>query len=249
MHFAHERGVPWLTIEPMSCLAEPPTVPEEIRQMADELADWHAAHPDTTAQVGYCTDIAHGYADEQGTICHDHLELLEATLPHLYELHLKNTDERYSSTFGFSAADRQRGIVQIEPVRELLLDRAASLPVHEVVGYLEIGGPKLGRDYSDQGLAQQLRESLAYLKEVWPTEAPPAEAPLARPPGRRATGAGRATGPRRAFGHVRRPGPYRDGRSPPGSRPGRHAAPRRGRRPLRAQPAARARRDPPPAGD
>ena len=50
----------------------------------------------------------------------------------------------------------------------MLLARAASLPVHEVVGYLEIGGPKLGRDYSDQGLVQQLRESLAYLKEVWP---------------------------------------------------------------------------------
>jgi len=169
--FAHERGVPWLTIEPMSCLAEPPTVPQEIRQMADELADWQRAHPDSAAQVGYCTDIAHGYADEQGTICHDHLELLEATLPHLYELHLKNTDERYCSTFGFSEADRQRGIVEIEPVREMLRARAASLPVREVVGYLEIGGPKLGRDYSDHALAQQLRDSLAYLKQVWPTDA------------------------------------------------------------------------------
>ena len=45
MQFAHERGVPWLTIEPMSCLAEPPTVPQEIRQMADELADWHGRIP------------------------------------------------------------------------------------------------------------------------------------------------------------------------------------------------------------
>ena len=121
--------------------------------MADELAGWHRTHADNTAQVGYCTDIAHGYADEQGTICHDYLELLEATLPHLYELHLKNTDERYSSTFGFGEADRQRGIVEIEPVCQMLLARAASLPVTEVVGYLEIGGPKLGRDYSDRALA------------------------------------------------------------------------------------------------
>jgi ribulose-phosphate 3-epimerase len=182
--FAHERGVPWLTIEPMSCLAEPPTVPQEIRQMADELAEWCHTHADTTARIGYCTDIAHGYADEQGTICHDYLELLEVTLPHLYELHLKNTDERYSSTFGFGPADRQRGIVQIEPVRQMLLARADSLPVHELVGYLEIGGPKLGRDYSDRDLARQLRESLAYLKEVWPTDATKREsagpAPLPR---------------------------------------------------------------------
>lgn len=183
MQFAHEQGVPWLTVEPMSCLAEPPTVPGEIRQMADELDEWHRAHPDSTARVGYCTDIAHGYADQEGTICHDHLELLEATLPHLYELHLKNTDNRYCSTFGFGEADRQRGIVEIEPVRQMLLARAADLPVPELVGYLEIGGPKLGRDYSDHGLAQQLRDSLSYLKQVWPTKAggPRAAGPAAVP--------------------------------------------------------------------
>ena len=168
-HLAHQRGVPWLTIEPMSCLAEPPTTPAEIRQMAEELADWHDAHADTTARVGYCVDVAHGYADAQGTVRHDSLELLEAALPHLYELHLKNTDARYCSTFGFSAAERQQGMVRIEPAREMLLARAASLPVSELVGYLEIGGPKLGRDYSDPALAQQLRDSLAYLREVWPT--------------------------------------------------------------------------------
>ena len=55
-------------------------------------------------------------------------------------------------------------------MRQMLLARAASLPAPEVVGYLEIGGPKLGRDYSDQALARQLRASLAYLREVWPTD-------------------------------------------------------------------------------
>ena len=39
--------------------------------------------------------------------------------------------------------------------------RAADWPVSEVVGYLEIGGPKLGRDYSDYRLEKQLGESLA----------------------------------------------------------------------------------------
>ncbi len=167
MELAHQKGVPWLGIEPMSCLAEPPTLPEEIRQMADELAAHHDRHPDGTARVGYCTDIAHGYADGDGTIRYDHLELLQATLPHLREIHLKNTDAQYSSTFGFSPQERKEGIIEIEPVRRMLLDRAETLPVDEVVGYLEIGGPKLGRDYSDKELADQIRASLSYLKQTW----------------------------------------------------------------------------------
>ena len=167
MQFAHEKGVPWLGIEPMSCLAEPPTLPEEIRQMADDLAAHHDQHPDSTARAGYCTDIAHGYADAEGTIVYDHLELLEATLPHLLEVHLKNTDSQYSSTFGFGPEERETGIIEIEPVREMLLAQAETIPVDEIVGYLEIGGPKLGRDYSDRELADQIRASLAHLKETW----------------------------------------------------------------------------------
>ena len=170
MQYAHRRGVAWLTIEPMSSLAEPPTLPDEIRHMGEELSAWHAAHPDTTAQVGFCTDVAHGYADQSGAIQCDHLALVEATLPYLFEIHLKNTDDRYCSTFGFSDEDRARGVVQIEPIRELLLRRRDVLPVDTVVGYLELGGPKLGRDYTDPALAEQLRRSLRYLKGVWPTE-------------------------------------------------------------------------------
>jgi ribulose-phosphate 3-epimerase len=177
MAYAHRCGVPWLTIEPMSCLAEPPTLPDEIRQMAEELSEHHDRHPESTARVGFCTDVAHGYADRDGEIVYDHLELLEATLPHLCELHLKNTDARYSSTFGFGPAERAAGIIDIEPIRRLLLAEAEVLPVDELVGYLEIGGPKLGRDYSDKDLADQLRLSLAYLKEAWLGDQAPPEEP------------------------------------------------------------------------
>lgn len=166
MHFAPERGIEWLTIEPMSCLAEPPTLPDEIRHMAEVLEDYHRQNPQTS-RVGFCGDVSHGYADQTGEIRFDHVELLKATMPHLYELHLKNTDARYCSTFGFGPAEREKGIVQIEPVRQLLLERAAELPVNRLVGYLEIGGPKLGRDYSDLCLGEQLRASLAHLKEAW----------------------------------------------------------------------------------
>jgi ribulose-phosphate 3-epimerase len=180
MGLACEQGVPWLVIEPMSCLAEPPTLPDEIRQMADELTAWHDRHPDGTARVGYCTDIAHAYADGNLTVRNDHLEMLEATLPYLYEIHLKNTDAQYSSTFGFSPEQRKLGIIEIEPVRRMLLDRAETIPVDEVVGYLEIGGPKLGRDYSDKQLGDQLRASLSYLKEAWLAGAAKVE-PVERP--------------------------------------------------------------------
>ncbi len=192
MEFAHQRDIAWLGIEPMSCLAEPPTLPEEIRQMADELDAYHQRHPQSTARVGYCTDVAHGYMDGEGTTRFDHLELLEATLPYLFEIHLKNTDAEYSSTFGFSPAERDAGIIEIGPVREMILARAETIPVDRLVGYLEIGGPKLGRDYSDKELTEQIRASLDHLKETWldgDVETKPAAAPVAAPAPARVTAA------------------------------------------------------------
>ncbi|HUW63041.1 MAG TPA: TIM barrel protein [Candidatus Bathyarchaeia archaeon] len=166
MAYAHARGLRALTIEPMSCLAEPPTTPDEIRAMAGELEEHNRAHADTVP-VRYCTDIAHGYADAGGNVVHTHMEVLEASLPWLEELHLKNTDGIFQSTFGFSEADRARGIVQVPDVVRLLEEKADVIPVDTLIGYLEIGGPKLGRDYSDQLLETQLRESLDYVKEAF----------------------------------------------------------------------------------
>lgn len=169
MGYAHERGVPALLIEPMSCLAEPPTLPDEIVAMGEALNAHHAAHPTSTSPVGYCVDIAHGYLDESGALGYDNVALFRATLPYLRVVHLKNTDARFDSTFGFTEADRARGIVEVETFRDLLLDagRASALPVSEVVGYLEISGPKLGRDYSDHKLEGMLRESLRYLRATF----------------------------------------------------------------------------------
>ena len=163
--FAADHGVAWLGIEPMSCLAEPPTLPDEQRAMAEELAADHAANTKGTARVGFCADIAHGYADAVKNIIFDNVQLLEAGLPWTHELHLKNTDKLFNATFGFTAAEREKGIVDIPKIRDFLLARTAMLPVKELTGYLEMGGPKLGRDYSDGALEAMLRESLQYLKE------------------------------------------------------------------------------------
>jgi ribulose-phosphate 3-epimerase len=125
-----------------------------------------------TANVGYCTDIAHGYADQDGKVIYDHVQLLKATVPYLYEIHLKNTDPQYNSTFGFTEAERNKGIIDVPQVRQLLLNCSDRLPVKEMTGYLEIGGPKLGRDYSDHKLEASLRESLRYLKQAFLKEEP-----------------------------------------------------------------------------
>jgi sugar phosphate isomerase/epimerase len=167
MSYAHERGVSALLIEPMSCVAEPPTLPDEIVAMGDELAAYHAANRERTSPAGFCVDIAHGYLDEAGVLGYDNAALFRATLPYLRSMHLKNTDARFDATFGFTAAERQRGIVQVETFRDLLLTNADRLPVKEVIGYLEVAGPKLGRDYSDCKLEGMLRESLRHLRETF----------------------------------------------------------------------------------
>lgn len=176
LHHAKDCGVEWLTIEPMSCLAEPPTLPDEIRAMGDELTAYHQQHASSTARVGYCTDIAHGYADQSGRILFDHWQLLDATIPYLYEVHLKNTDARYHSTFGFTEKERQAGIIDVPQCRQLLHQASSRLPVTELAGYLEIGGPKLGRDYSDGLLEDSLRQSLRYLKQTFLNGEPDAKA-------------------------------------------------------------------------
>lgn len=166
MHVAHACGIDLLTIEPMSCLAEPPTLPADIAVMAERLSSYHKNHPDTSG-IGYCADVSHGYVGRQGQVVHTHLKLLEAALPWLHELHLKNTDARYHSTFGFSEAERQRGIIDLVAVRDTLLAHEEQVPNKRMVAYLEIGGPKLGRDYSDCLLEKELRDSLRHIQDVF----------------------------------------------------------------------------------
>lgn len=175
MHYAYQQGVEVLAIEPMSCAAEPPTLPNEIVEMAEELMSYHLEHLSETARVGYCFDISHGYVDENRDIQYTSFELLDKALPYTTEIHLKNTDAILESTFGFTPADRARGVIDVERVREYLLANADLLPEKDVIGYLEIGGPKLGRDYSDRELECQLRLSIRYLQSTFATTPPDME--------------------------------------------------------------------------
>lgn len=166
MIYAKEHGLEALTMEPMSCLAEPPALPEEIVAMAEELAKHHGTHPETVP-AGYCADASHGYVNRGGAVVYDNLHLLKVTLPYLYEIHLKNTDALFNTTFGFSDKEFSRGIVDVPAVRALLRGNAGLIPVNEIIGYLEIGGPKIGRDYTDPLLEAALRESLQYLQKTF----------------------------------------------------------------------------------
>lgn len=158
LEFARTLGVPTLTLEPMSTPWEPPSTPGQLDRWAERLgpSGW-----------GWCADVSHGVYDSAARQMHSPEACFEACLPRLAEVHLKNTDARCESTFGFGPTDLPRGVIDLRRFRDLVGDR-------DVVGYLEIGGPKLGRDYSDPQLEAQLRASLAHCREAWLGEpAPP----------------------------------------------------------------------------
>jgi sugar phosphate isomerase/epimerase len=167
MGLARREGLKWLSLEPMSCLAEPPTLPEELDRMLGELAAHHRADPEGTVPVYCCSDIGHGYADAERRVVHDNWSLFEQQIPVMGAFHFKNTDRHFEATFGFSEEERRRGIVDLERLRELLERHADRFPVRPLVGYYETGGPKVGRDYSDLQLDRDLRASLQAIQAVF----------------------------------------------------------------------------------
>jgi sugar phosphate isomerase/epimerase len=167
MGLAKEVGLSWLAIEPMSCLAEPPTLPQELERMLGVLGEHHRRRPDSTVPVYLCSDIGHGYADAEGRAVHDNWSLFEAQIPHMASFHFKNTDARFDATFGFSADERRRGIVDLVRLKALIERHAGCFPIEPVVGYLEMGGPKVGRDYSDPLLRRMITESIIAIQDVF----------------------------------------------------------------------------------
>ncbi|MDR1282604.1 MAG: TIM barrel protein [Opitutaceae bacterium] len=167
MRHAHSLGLKAITLEPMSCLAEPPSTPDEIRTMMETAAAYHCAHYDTTVPVYLCGDISHGVADRDRKVVHGNLELFEFSIPWMAEFHFKNTDAIFNSTFGFNKEERARGIVDLGEILRRIERSADRWPVDDIVGYLEISGPKIGRDYSDYRLGNELRASLRAIKNAF----------------------------------------------------------------------------------
>ncbi len=164
---AKEQGIKAITIEPMSCTAEPPSFPEEILSIMKIFDQYHKQHPSTTVPLYLCGDISHGVADQDGNVLHGNLELFELEIPYMVEFHFKNTDEIFNSTFGFSQEEMTRGIINLEEIKEIITRNASKWPVNDIVGYLELDGLKRGRDYSDFTLRKALTDSLKALKKVF----------------------------------------------------------------------------------
>ncbi len=167
MHLAREKGLKGLTIEPMSSMAEPPTTPDEIDHMIGELRSYHRKNQTNTAPVYLCGDISHGLADPEYQIRHTNTELFRQGIPYMAEFHFKNTDSIFNSTFGFSNMEMKKGIIDLHEIKKILNENRDKVPVEDMVGYLEISGPKVGRDYSDPLLENSIRESLRAIRQVF----------------------------------------------------------------------------------
>jgi sugar phosphate isomerase/epimerase len=164
---ARAQGLEALTVEPMSSAFEFPSTAQEIRRMDRESDAWRAADTGVAAPLYYCADISHGLADASGQVIADNWELFEQEIPHMWEFHFKNTDAIFNATFGFSPAERERGIVDLRRLKLLIEKNAERFPGRELIGYLEHPGPKVGRDYTDNKLHAMLSESLEALVSVF----------------------------------------------------------------------------------
>jgi len=167
MEYAKQQGLKGLTMEPMSSLAEPPTLPEELDYILKTLKEYHTVNAGTTVPAYVCGDISHGYADKHQQVIHSNTDLFAHQLPFLAEFHIKNTDPVFNSTFGFSKEEQKKGIVELKKIRALLEEKSSFVPVDHLVGYFESGGPKLGRDYSDYKLKQALTESITEIQQAF----------------------------------------------------------------------------------
>jgi ribulose-phosphate 3-epimerase len=133
--------------------------------MMESLQGVHHENPDSTVPVYLCSDMTHGVADRNGSVLHDCLELFAHQAPYMAEFHFKNTDARFDATFGFDSGTASSGIIDLAEVRELIADRRDQFPVARLAGYLELPGPKRGREYSDILLEDQLRNSIRAIQK------------------------------------------------------------------------------------
>ncbi len=164
---ARRAGLKALAIEPMSSVWEYPSTPEEVAALMADFAPFHAANLETTVPLLLCADISHGIADQERRVVNDNWSLFEQEIPWMWEFHIKNTDAVFDSTFGFDRQQRERGIVDLHRLKKLIQDNAHRFPSPDVVGYLEISGPKLGREYADRHLERMLVDSIQALKAVF----------------------------------------------------------------------------------
>ena len=169
LEIGKQNGIRGLTVETMSSSHEWPTTPDEIKSLAEELGEYHNSRPETTVPFYFLGDTSHGFANSEKVEVHSNYEIFESAIPYMCEFHFKNTDSIFEETFGFCEKERERGSVDLERFREIIFRNRDLWPVEEVVGYLELPGPKFGRDYSDPLLESQVTASVEALQGFFPS--------------------------------------------------------------------------------
>ncbi|HUV13085.1 MAG TPA: hypothetical protein VMY18_05540, partial [Acidobacteriota bacterium] len=98
---------------------------------------------------------------------HDNWSLFEYQIPYMAEFHFKNTNALFDATFGFSPEEVPRGIVDLSRLKQIIDRHLDGFPRDQMIGYLELVDPKLGRDYSDHRLRDMIVESVAHIRHFF----------------------------------------------------------------------------------
>jgi len=143
MEMAHREGLRGVNIESMSTLREPPATIRSARKWLSELNDYHRRKPDTTVPCHLCYDLGHGptEAEDDSPADRDFASWFEAFGDAIVEVHIKNTDSGFISTWPFTDEYKEFGIIDLDRVAEAMRDH---LRAPEVYVMVEVPG-KRGR--------------------------------------------------------------------------------------------------------
>ncbi len=167
---ARRLGVERLLIEMAAARREACSTIEDTRRTLGQLAAHHRAHPDTTVPVGLCYDTGHGISPEESPNDEDRdfRAWLRAFPDVTHEIHLKNTDNRFLSTWHFTDEVEKSGRGIIQPL-EVLRCVKETLTVPTVIIVLEMPGKRGRRIGEEEAIAehrQSIRKTVEALEEL-----------------------------------------------------------------------------------
>jgi sugar phosphate isomerase/epimerase len=139
---AKEEGIEYVTLETMSTPREPPCTINEAKQILGCLRDFYDRNTNASMPV-LCYDLGHGVsASEKDVPGDDDFAEWFKAFPHdIFEIHVKNTDSLFLSTWPFTREYREKGIIDLGRVVEAV---KKYLRVPELYMIVEIPG-KRGR--------------------------------------------------------------------------------------------------------
>lgn len=163
MMACRSSGIERVLIETAGALREGCSTIEQTRRTLAELDRAYEADPGRYAPVGLCYDTGHGVSPEEGDDRERDFRAWFSAFPdRINEIHLKDTDPEFLSTWPFTGPGKGRGIIAlvevIRAVREMLT-------VPEVYLFLETPG-KRGRSVGEDRAIEDHRISILAIQEA-----------------------------------------------------------------------------------